>query len=153
MILRWGRRGLIAGALAVSFVTPVSTTSINEVQHRPSVKFEFRHVTPSGAAPPTTSIKRVQYRPDIRFEFRHVTPVVVEPPAAGSIHRYQVLPDHKLVVRHITPAAAPPTGGGTSAKQPHGAYIKYPGEQKQHKIDRRKLAALAILAIQEYYGD
>ena len=49
--------------------------------------------------------------------------------------------------------AIPIKGGGSSAKQPHGAYIKYPGEQKQHKIDRRKLAALAILAIQEYYYD
>ena len=46
---------------------------------------------------------------------------------------------------------APPAGG--SSKQPHGAYIKQPGDQKQLKIDRRKMAALAILAIQEYYYD
>lgn len=76
MIIRWGRKGVLAGALTATFISPVvvTTTSINEVQHRPSHKQEFRHITPV-AAVPTTSIKRVQYRPDNRLEFRHLTPV------------------------------------------------------------------------------
>ena len=99
MILKWGRKGLLAGALAVTFVTPVAPPSI-------------------------TSINEVQYRPDIRFEFRHLTPVEAPPT--------------------VTP--------GGSSKRPHGAYIRQPGERKRQKFDARRLAALAILAIQEYYG-
>ena len=51
MILRWGRKGLVASALAVTFVTPVAvepTTYINKVQYRPDIKLEFRHITPVG---------------------------------------------------------------------------------------------------------
>lgn len=78
MIIRWGRKGLLAGALAVTFVTPSTvTTSINEVQHRPSFKFEVRHITPVAAG--TTSIKRAYVRPafpsGLQFEHRFITPV------------------------------------------------------------------------------
>ena len=58
MIIKWGRKGLVAGALAVTFITPVvipPATYIHEVQHRPSFKFEFRHVTPvEVVTPPST---------------------------------------------------------------------------------------------------
>lgn len=75
MIVRWSRKGLFAAGIAVAFVTPVAvtTTYINEVQHRPSVKQEVRHVTPSTVA--TTSIHRAYIRPGVQFEFRYVAPV------------------------------------------------------------------------------
>lgn len=100
MILRWGRKGLIAGALAVAFVTPVppaSTTSIHEVQHRPSIKFEFRHVTPSSAGP--TGIHRYQVFPDYKFKVRHVTPgdAIGDIPGSGSGRHRGTSPHHRAM--------------------------------------------------------
>jgi hypothetical protein len=49
MIIRWGRKGIVAGAIAVTFISPVvipPLTYIHEVQHRPSFKQEVRYVTP-----------------------------------------------------------------------------------------------------------
>jgi len=76
MIIRWGRKGLLAGAITAAFVTPVvvTTSYVNEVQARPSHKLEVRHVTPTGVTPTTSYIKRASYRPHERLEFRHVTP-------------------------------------------------------------------------------
>ena len=75
MIIRWGRKGLFAGAYAATFITAaVATTYVNEIQHRPSHKQEVKYVTPATAA--ATSIKRAYVRPGISFEFRHITPSV-----------------------------------------------------------------------------
>lgn len=54
MIIKWGRKGVVAGAIAVTFVTPITSNYINEVQHRPSHKFEFRHITPVVVTPAST---------------------------------------------------------------------------------------------------
>ena len=51
MIIRWGRKGLVAAAFAVAFVTPTGgaapTTTIHKVDLHPSYKQVVRHVTPS----------------------------------------------------------------------------------------------------------
>ena len=77
MIIRWGRRGLVAAAFAVSLVTPDATvtTSIHKADLRPSYKQVVRHVTPTGAAAPTTTIHRADLRPSYKQIVRHVTPV------------------------------------------------------------------------------
>lgn len=90
MIIRWGRKGLFAGAIAVAFVTPSVvpvTTYINEVQHRPSFKQEVRHITPVSVAPVTTYINEVQHRPSFKQEVRHITPVSVEVEQGGPSDR------------------------------------------------------------------
>ena len=53
MIIRWGRKGLVAAAFAVAFVTPSATnpTSINKIDLRPSYKQVVRYVTPLGVTP------------------------------------------------------------------------------------------------------
>ena len=50
MVIRWGRKGLVAAAFAVSFVTPDATvtTSVHKADLRPSYKQVVRHITPSG---------------------------------------------------------------------------------------------------------
>ena len=75
MIVRWSRKGLFAAGIAVAFVTPVAvtTTYINEVQHRPSVKQEVKHVTPSTTA--ATYIHKAHVRPSFKVEYKYVTPV------------------------------------------------------------------------------
>jgi len=99
MIVRWGRKGLIAGAYAVTFVTAVSSVSyINEVQARPSFKQEVKFVTPVSAS--VNTINRVQIRPDIKFEFRHLTPVSA---SVNTVNRVQIRPDVKFEFRHLTP--------------------------------------------------
>ena len=91
MIIRWGRKGLVAAAFAVAFVTPSATTptTIHKADLHPSYKQVVRHVTPTGAEGPTT-----------------------------TIHKVDLLPSYKLVVRHITPVdgvvATEETGGGGS---------------------------------------
>jgi len=80
MRINWGRKGVLAGALAVSFVTPVVapvSNTINEVQHRPSFKQEVRHITPVVGVTANT-LNQAQIRPSYRFEFRHITPVDTE---------------------------------------------------------------------------
>lgn len=47
MIIRWGRKGLLVGAYATTFVTAVAITHIQEYQYRPSFKQEFWHITPA----------------------------------------------------------------------------------------------------------
>ena len=88
MIIRWGRKGLVAAALAVSFVTPDATvtTSIHKADLQPSYKQVVRHITPTGAAAPATSIHKVDLRPSYKQIVRHVTPVdaVVEPEEIGG---------------------------------------------------------------------
>ena len=73
MIIRWGRKGLLAGALAVTFLTPAPTSNtINEVQAKQGHKLEFRHITPETVT--GTGLNRVKIRPSFKLEFRHITP-------------------------------------------------------------------------------
>ena len=74
MIIRWGRKGLVANAIAFTFVTAISASSINYVQ--PDYKINVKHVTPISVT--AKSIKRFQVRTDNRIEFRHVTPIEVD---------------------------------------------------------------------------
>ena len=49
MIIRWGRKGIVAGAYAIAFVTAaviITPTQVKKYQHRPDVKQEVRYVTP-----------------------------------------------------------------------------------------------------------
>lgn len=115
MRINWGRKGVLAGALAVSFVTPVVapvSNTINEVQHRPSFKQEFRHITPVVGVTANT-LNQVQIRPSYRFEFRHITPVEseeVEVKAktrtharfAGVTDRDRILKDDEELLELIT---------------------------------------------------
>ena len=84
MVIRWGRKGLVAAAFAVSFVTPDATvtTSVHKADLRPSYKQVVRHITPSGDAPTLTSIHKVDLQPSYKQVVRHVTPSgeVVIPP-------------------------------------------------------------------------
>lgn len=100
MIIQWGRKGLVAGALAVSFITPVAapvTTTINEANIRPSHKLEVRHITPV-AVVPTNTLKRVQIRPDARLEFRHITPSadIPTPEVKNGVYRGKPVRDRIL---------------------------------------------------------
>ena len=88
MVVRWGRKGVVAGAYAVAFVTAVAvvpTTTVKKVQIRPDVRQEVRHVTPT-AVVPVDYIQRAYIRPDERFEFKHVTPVT--PTVAPTVTPY-----------------------------------------------------------------
>jgi len=116
MIVKWGRKGLYAGAIAVTFMTPVVapvSNTINEVQHRPSFKQEVRHITPAVSVAANT-LKRVQIRPDVRFEFRHITPVEVEEVAktrthirfAGISERDRIFKDDEELLELITMLAS-----------------------------------------------
>ena len=110
MIIRWGRKGIVAGAYAVAFVTAVAvapTTTIKKVQLRPDIKQEVRHVTPVPGVI-TTSIKKVSIRPDVRQQVRHVTPVEVEAapaptpyPNVGNDGVADVLRDDREVIELV----------------------------------------------------
>ncbi len=109
MRINWGRKGVLAGALAVSFVTPVVapvSNTINEVQHRPSHKVEVRHITPVAVS--GTGLNRVQIRPDSRFEYRHITPsaeIVAEAkthPFRGKADRDRILAEDQELIELIT---------------------------------------------------
>ena len=103
MIIRWGRKGLVAAAFAVSFVTPDATvtTSVHKADLHPSYKQVVRHVTPAGAAAPTTTIHRVDLRPGYKQIVRHVTPsegVTPLPEIKEGVYRgYQIQEEDELL--------------------------------------------------------
>ena len=77
MIIRWGRKGLVAAAFAVAFVTPSATTptTIHKADLHPSYKQVVRHVTPSGVAATPITINKVDLLPSYKQVVRHITPV------------------------------------------------------------------------------
>ena len=84
MIIRWGRKGLVAAAFAVSFVTPDATvtTSVHKADLHPSYKQVVRHVTPTGVAGPSSTIHKADLHPSYKLVVRHITPtegVAVKP--------------------------------------------------------------------------
>jgi len=100
-MIKWGRKGLLLGAIAATFVTPVSqTTTVKQASVTPSHKVEVRHVTP---APTGSSIKRASVQPNNRIETRHITPTEL----VAGIKRYQPHPSYKIEVRHVTPTDTP----------------------------------------------
>lgn len=55
MIIRWNRKGLFAGAFAVSFVAPSATTYVHEYQYFQAFKQKATFLTPSTAPTPTVA--------------------------------------------------------------------------------------------------
>ncbi len=97
-MINWGRKGLLLGAIAVTFVSPVSTTTtVKQVSVTPSHKVEVRHVT----QPSSTGIKQASVKPNNRLETRHVTPTEI----TTGIKRASIRPSYKLEYRHITPTS------------------------------------------------
>ena len=118
MIIRWGRKGLVAAAFAVAFVTPSATTptTIHKADLHPGYKQVVRHVTPSSGVVASSTINKVDLRPSYKQIVRHITPSGDVAPAT-TIRKADLLPSYKQVVRHITPvdqAVVADTGGGGS---------------------------------------
>ena len=80
MILNWGRKGLIAGAFAFSFVTPTSeinSLQTHNLQDGIPGQFTYQHIaSPTAAA---NTLKPYQYWGDQwRFNYHYLTPVEIE---------------------------------------------------------------------------
>ena len=105
MNLKWGRRGLVAGAITATFVTPVpSDAGIHRAQVKPAVEFEFKYVTPDAAAT-GPGVNHVWLHPDFKFEFRYITPTDTPAPNRGgksasvNLRRQQILrEDEELLI-------------------------------------------------------
>ena len=104
MNLKWGRSGLVAGAITATFVTPIaSDAGIHRAQIKPAVEFEFKHVTPVDAEP---GVNHVWLHPDFKFEFRYITPTDTPAPtpnrggksASSNLLRQQILREDEEIM-------------------------------------------------------
>jgi hypothetical protein len=89
MIIRWGRKGLYAGAFAFAFIAaPVTTNNvqIHKLNEGYQGQFDFYYLTPESAG--ATSIRRHHIFPDFHFNFKHLTPVAAEPEPGSAGGNY-----------------------------------------------------------------
>lgn len=81
MILNWGRKGLIAGAFAFSFVTPTSeinSLQTHNLQDGIPGQFTYQHITPPLAGVNTLQSTQL-WGESWRFDFQYITPAEAPP--------------------------------------------------------------------------